>query len=92
LWHAPIDPGEREVIALALELDGEWVILDDLAARKLASDRGLLVVGTVGVLIRAKQRGLLPAIRPSLDALVDVGFFIGSRLYHRVLTDTGEAV
>ena len=53
--------GESEVIALGVELSqgGEQVemVLDDLQARRIALSYGLRIVGTVGLLIRAKQSG-----------------------------------
>lgn len=90
--HPPrLDPGEREAIALAMQLDIDRILIDDLPARRLAIALDLHVTGTVGVLIAAKQRGFLPAVRPSLDALMATGFRIGSQLVERVLSDSGEA-
>ena len=48
------------------------------------------VVGTLGVMVRAKQRGLLSAIRPILDALVAVDFYVGAELLAQLLVDVGE--
>lgn len=83
-------PGEREAISLAHELGGYEVILDDLAARRLAGALGLPVTGTLGVLILAKRRGLVPAIRPLMDALVAVKFRLGPNLYRQLLARAGE--
>lgn len=54
--------GEREAIVLALELGDCTLLLDDLAARRTAEAMGLSVVGTIGLLVLAKKRGLLPAL------------------------------
>jgi uncharacterized protein len=80
-----LGPGESEAISLALELDAHRVILDDRPARRLAQALGLRVRGTIGVLIVAKRAGLLPTIRPSLDALAQFNFFLTPRLYERAL-------
>ena len=88
--RASLDPGETEAIGLALELGASWVILDDLPARRLADELGLRVVGTRGVLLQAKRRGLLASIRPSLDALVAVKFFVGPDLLVQLLAEAGE--
>ena len=56
---AALHLGEAEVIALALELGSPLVLLDETAARKLARDRGLQVTGAIGILLRAKNKGLL---------------------------------
>lgn len=69
--------GKSEVIALALEHPGSRVILDDQLGRKIARLNGITVTGTVGVLLKAKQRGLLPRIAPLLQALRESGLWLG---------------
>ena len=88
---ATLDAGEREAISLALEGPSGRILLDDLAARLVAERLGLAVNGSLGVLLRAKERGLIPLIRPHLDALVLTEFFIGERLYRRLLAMAGES-
>ena len=83
--------GEREALALSLELHAERVILDDLPARRLAQALGLRVVGTLGVLLAAKRLGLLERIQPCLHALRDRRFFMGQRLYAEILRLADEA-
>jgi len=84
--------GESEAIALALELSPCYLLLDDLAARRLAQSLNLSLLGTVGLLILARRRGLLPALRPSLDALLAVNFRISEPLYTFALKQVGEFV
>lgn len=83
--------GESEVMAVALTRAGSTVLLDEKRARRFASERGIAVVGTVGVVLRAKQRGLVPAVRPVLDALVHSGFRMSDALYLGALDRAGEA-
>ena len=85
-----LDLGECGAIALAEEIDAQRVIIDDRAAREVAIARGLPVVGTVGVLIAAKARHLIPAVKPILDALLAHGARISDELYRQALTTTGE--
>lgn len=54
-----LDPGEREAISLALELQADLVLLDERRGRREATGRGLAVTGTLGVLDAAARRGLL---------------------------------
>jgi predicted nucleic acid-binding protein len=82
--------GEREAIALALEQRASLIILDDLPARRVAASRGLAVIGTVGVLLAAKQTGAIAAVRPLLDALVAAGFRLSTRVYDAALGAAGE--
>lgn len=87
-----LDRGESESIALALELGADLILLDEQDGRRLAQQQGLKLMGVVGVLLLAKQRGLLPLIRPELDALrTDVGFWLGDRIYQLALEKAGEA-
>jgi len=90
--HASLDPGETEAISLALEAKADRIILDDLPARHLARNLGLSGVGTAGVLFAAKQRGLITAVRPSLDALRAKGFRLRKEVYEDVLQAAGEAL
>ena len=82
--------GERESLALAIEIDAERMLLDDRPARRIAMELNLLVTGTAGVPLVAKRRGLVPRIRPHLDALIQKSFFIGSELYDELLRLAGE--
>lgn len=56
---ANLGTGEREAIALAEELRADRLILDDQAARRVATQRKLTVIGTLGVLVEAADRGLV---------------------------------
>ena len=85
-----IGPGEHEVISLGLELRAERLILDEQPARRLATSLGLRVIGTVGLLLAAKDRGFLNKIRPELDRLLAVRFFLDQGLYDRAIGEAGE--
>ena len=85
-----IGPGEREVISLGLELGATLLILDEQPARRLATSRGLRVIGTIGLLMAGKERGFLAKIRPELDRLLAVRFFMDQDLYDRVIAQSGE--
>jgi hypothetical protein len=75
---------------LGLELGAALLLLDEQPARRLATSLGLRVIGTVGLLMAAKQRGLLTKIRPELDRLLAVRFFMDQNLYDRVIAQAGE--
>ena len=64
---ADLGQGEREALALGKESPGSLVILDDGLARRYAAHLGLRLIGTLGVLIRAKRQGLIAAVAPVLD-------------------------
>ena len=86
-----LDPGEAAVIALAIEEEISLVAIDERRGRMVARTLGLHVTGSVGVLLRAKRRGLVTSIRPCLDAMRQHGIWIGEGLRLQALRDAGEA-
>jgi uncharacterized protein len=85
-----LDPGEAAAIALAKGTQARAVLLDERSGRRVASELGLPVVGTLAVLLRAKSEGLLTAVRPVLDEIIDRGMHIGEALRTQVLHEAGE--
>lgn len=82
--------GEREAIALALESKPSLLIVDDLPARKVARMVNVDVVGTAGMLLAAKRKGLIVSLRAELDGLLQNSFFLGPELYNDLLLAAGE--
>jgi len=91
-WPIPRDihRGEAEVIALARSLEKPRVILDDLAARKHAKLLGLDVTGTLGVLFKAKQTGLIDRLSPHVERLCETGFRLADATREEFLRMCGE--
>lgn len=87
---AQLDGGEKEVIALAEDLQADLVIMDEAAGRRELARRGTAFLGTVGVLMQAKQQGLIPSLRPELDQLRACGFHLSDRVYRACLAIMGE--
>ena len=85
-----IGDGESEVIALAMEMADVLVVLDDKKARRIAKQLQLQVIGTGGLLLRAKRKGIVTEIKPLLDALQDVDFRIAETLYKKALQLANE--
>lgn len=77
--------GEAEAIALGVEIGDCEVLLDDKKARKTAKFLGLKVVGTVGLLLRAKRHAYLTQVKPLLDQLVSEGFYLSQEIYVKAL-------
>ena len=91
LLKRDLDEGEAEVIALAIEQQASLVLLDETDARETAELYGLHKTGIVGLLIRAKQEGLIRSLRVELDKLREqAGFWIEDNLYQRALVAVGE--
>jgi predicted nucleic acid-binding protein len=84
--------GESSVIALALELRADWLIIDEQLGRKIAIEHNLKITGILGILIEAKRQGLIPFVKPILDDLINVAqFWIKPSLYNRILSIVGES-
>ena len=84
-----VDTGEAEAIAVAVE-NSCLLITDDRQARNGARSLGLQVIGTLGILIRAKQQGLIGSIKPIIDSLESTGFHISQALIQEALQIAGE--
>ncbi len=86
-----LDAGESQAIALALEVGAELLLIDERAGRSIAAREGLLTMGAVGVLLRAKSAGLVPAIKPLIDRLEsELHFFVARSLRDEALRSAGE--
>lgn len=81
--------GESAVIALALDL-GATAVIDDRSARRCAKALGVPVIGTFGVIIRAKQRGLLASAQPVIRSIVDAGLYYDDAAIRTLLSSIGE--
>lgn len=86
-----LDAGEREVITLAIERSERKVLLDEKKARQIAKELDLQVIGTIGILLLAKNKQVIPKISPLLDAMIDVArYWVSKSLYQQVLQQAGE--
>jgi hypothetical protein len=83
--------GESQAIALAIERPAVCILMDESDGRRRATALGIAVVGTVGVLLRAKNDGAIPQLAPVLDQLVQqYGFRLHASLVSKVLLAAGE--
>ena len=85
-----LGPGETQVLALALEMPGAVVVLDDARARRFAELRHIPLTGTLGLFIDAKRAGFLAAVRPCVDQLQLHGFRLAAHTRAAVLKLAGE--
>ena len=90
MYKAKLHDGEVEVMILAQEIKADLVIIDDNAARKTASYLGLPLTGTVGILLRAKEKGLIPKVMPLVEGMEQSGIYYGSQLKGWVRSQAGE--
>ena len=83
--------GEIDALSLAIEKNADVVLMDEQAGRITAGSMGLRCIGILGILIQAKNAGLLPEVSPLLDRLESqAGFWIAPTLRQRVLALVNE--
>jgi predicted nucleic acid-binding protein len=85
-----LDPGEAEAIALAIELGDVFLIIDERNARRIAQQMGLKVIGTLGMFLRAKEKGVISEVKPVIMSLESVNFRIAPALIQKALILAGE--
>lgn len=85
-----LDGGEAATIALAIQRSIPLIAIDERRGRMVARALGLRVTGSVGILLRARREGLIPAIKPYLEAMRAGGVWLGARLCTEVLREAGE--
>ncbi|WP_341878217.1 DUF3368 domain-containing protein [Defluviitalea saccharophila] len=89
-FKTSLHKGEVEVMILAEEINADLCIIDDLLARKYAKYLGLKITGTMGILIKAKEKGYINQIKPLLDQLIYNNIYIDNNLYVKVLDIANE--
>ena len=82
--------GESTVLAWGHANPGTLIIIDDLAARRCAATHGIPVRGTLGLILSAKKRGLIPQARPVLENLRRSGMYLSDRILNQALALVGE--
>lgn len=85
-----LDIGESSAIVLAVEKKNITVILDDLKARKLARQLGLRITGTLGIISRAKEIGVINKVKPFVEKLKKSNFWISEELIDNFLKRNQE--
>lgn len=81
--------GESGVLALATEY-GLDAIIDDLSGRKCAASLGVFVRGTLGIVLAAKQRGVIPLARPVIEDMVTAGLYLSRKVLDKALQRVDE--
>ena len=84
-----IGPGESQVLAQCLRTT-RWAVLDDRMARRCANAHGIPVIGSLGIVLRAKNRGLIEHAKPWVCKLRDAGMYLDEATIRRVLSTVAE--
>ena len=85
-----LDRGEESVLAWGYSHPGTEIIVDDLAGRRCANSLGIPIRGTLGLVLTAKQRKVIPAALPILEQLRQSGMYLSGAIIDRALRLVGE--
>lgn len=85
-----LDRGESEVLSFAWENKDYRAIIDDAAARKTARTLNIQMLGTLGVLLLAKQHNIIPSISDSIATLQNSGLWLSDNLIKFMKQRAGE--
>lgn len=88
IWR--LGPGETSVLSWSLAHPGSVAIVDDLAARRCAEVLGIPLIGTLGLVLKAKRKGLLTSARPATEKLLAAGMYLSSKILAQALALVGE--
>ncbi|OAV43565.1 DUF3368 domain-containing protein [Lewinella sp. 4G2] len=86
-----LDDGEASAIALALAQKDSLLIIDEKKGRKFAVNLGLQITGVIGVIIKAREVGIISSGKSKLDGLMDKGFRFSQKIYQLALEKMDEA-
>ena len=85
-----LDLGESEVLSFALQNNSYRAIIDDAAARRVAKTLNISFMGTLGIILLAKKRGLIPSISEPISAIQNAGLWMGEDLIQFLKQQAGE--
>lgn len=90
LLEKELDKGEAEAIAISIQLKANFLIIDEFKGRDIAEKMGINIVGLLGILIKAKQQGIISEVKPLMEDLSQVGFRVNPILFEHILRITNE--
>ncbi len=85
-----LDDGEAEVLVLAKEINADLVILDEIMGRRYAKRFEINLTGTIGILLKAKESGLITSIKNLMSELVEKGTWLNPRLISKAIKMANE--
>jgi len=85
-----MDYGESESVILYEELGADYLLIDDNKARIIAESFNVKCIGSIGLLIKSKQKGLINNLKPIFENWLEKGRYFSQKLLNNILMDMGE--
>ncbi|MCH6199420.1 DUF3368 domain-containing protein [Aquiflexum sp. LQ15W] len=85
-----MDYGESEAVILVGELNADFLLIDDFKARKIAESLGITCIGSIGIILKAKEKGLVEELSPIFKYWMESNRFFTKKLLNQVLEKFGE--
>jgi uncharacterized protein len=86
-----LDQGEASAIALALETENAVLVIDEKKGRKIAKELNIEIIGTLRILLFAKQEGIIPSVKDLIQKLHHYNFRFAKSIIDQILKEAGEA-
>ncbi|NPA16782.1 DUF3368 domain-containing protein [Persephonella sp.] len=85
-----LDIGEAEALALAIETKANLLLIDEKIGRKVAKEFNIKFTGTIGILLKAKEQGIIDEVKPYIIELTEKGNYYKESFIRTVLKHAGE--
>ncbi|MCB0846853.1 MAG: DUF3368 domain-containing protein [Bacteroidetes bacterium] len=82
--------GEASSITLALEEKNSLLIIDEKKGRKIAKELQIEIIGSLGILLKAKEKGIIKSVREILDSIDNTNFRVSDPIKQKLLKEAGE--
>ena len=89
-YFLDLDDGEAEVLILAKEQNADLVIMDEIMGRRYAKQLGFSLTGTIGILLKLKEKGFIESIKDLLIELTEKGTWLSPKLIAKVIKLSNE--
>ncbi len=84
-YFLDLDDGEAEVLILAKEQNADLVIMDEIMGRRYSKQLGFNLTGTIGILLKSKEKGLISSVKNLLNELTEKGIWLSPKLISKAL-------
>lgn len=85
-----LGPGEASSIVLAKEMSGSLLVIDEKRGRRVANELKIEIIGSFGILLKAKEKGVIKSVRKIIEKIDQTNFRISRTIRAELLRRAGE--